>query len=69
MPRNDDPIIVLNEPNDDNTTEYQCGSMSPFDVVVIRNGSESTIQAQRTGYHFYSYGDTLPSDAVVKVSR
>lgn len=69
MARNDDPIIVLNDPNEDDTTDYQFGSMSPFDVVVIRNGSESTIPAQRTGYHFYSYGGTLPSDAVVKVSR
>jgi hypothetical protein len=69
MSRNEDPIIVLSSPNEDNTMDYQCGSMSPFDIVVVHNGNESKIPAQHAGYHFYSYGDTLPSDVHVETTR
>jgi hypothetical protein len=69
MPIFEDPIITISEPNGDGTTDHQLGSFSPFNVIVLSNTGASVIPAERTGYSFYSYGDTLPSDVDVQVSR
>lgn len=69
MARNEAPIIIQRESNDDNTDEIVVGSMSPFDVVVVSNTGESVFPARYGGGHYFSYEDTVSSDAVVKTKR
>jgi len=71
MPRiPQDPIVALIEDNGDGTKEADIGSFSPFNVIVIQNGTgASVIPAERISASFYSYGDTLPSDVDVRTVR
>lgn len=70
MPRiPEDPICTISEPNQDGTVDHQIGSFSPFNVIVVSNGDTSVIPAERISGGFYGYGDTLPSDVDVQVSR
>lgn len=65
----EDPIVVFIESNDDGTKDADIGSFSPFNVIVTSNSFASVIPAEHTDVHFYSFGETLPSDVDVEVSR
>ena len=64
-----DPIIMLSESNNDDTTDYQAGSISPFNVIITSNGFASVIPAEQIDAHFYGFGETLSSGVYVEGSR
>jgi hypothetical protein len=68
MSRNQDPIVFTQD-NEDGTREVVAGDFSPFNIIVISNAGTSVVPAERDHYGFYSYGDTLPGDADVRVTR
>jgi hypothetical protein len=64
-----DPIVAIVQDNNDGTKDADIGSFSPFNVVILSNNGTSVIPAERISASFYSYGDTLPSDADVRAIR
>ena len=68
MLRNTHEPHVFRQSNGDGTDEVVAGDFSPFNVIVISNGSasvEPSVGKEYDNHMYYSFGAILPSDATV----
>ncbi len=69
MLRNATVPHIFSQDNEDGTKEVVAGDFDPFTVIIVQDGSASVTPAEKGNYGYYSYGETLPSDVKVDVSR